>query len=80
MLDTDPNTIHRGVRDGRLAAVTCYVCGCRLEAEDETTAGGGPDAGGWFHFGRIGGRDARGCRVECVDLPHDSRGMAALAA
>ena len=79
MLDTDQNSNHRGVRDGRLAAVTCYVCGCRLEAEDATTAESG-HAGGWFHFGRIGGRDARGCLVECVDLPHDSRGMAALAA
>jgi hypothetical protein len=29
----------------------------------------------WFHFGRFAGRDARGCRVACVDLAHDATGL-----
>jgi len=60
------------VRDGQLAAVTCEVCGCRLEAADDGVS--------WFHFGRIAGRDARGCRVACIDLAHDARGRAEMAA
>ena len=30
--------------------------------------------GGYAHFGAMGGRDARGCRVECVDAVHDTSG------
>ena len=70
MHDTTHDPDH-AVRDGRIAAVTCEVCGCRL---DESAPGE------WFHFGRLGGRDARGCRVACVDAPHDARGRSALAA
>jgi hypothetical protein len=62
------------VRSGQVAPVTCLACGCRLEA-----AGPG-DGDAWFHFGRMAGRDARGCRVACVDAPHDVEGHAALAA
>ena len=29
----------------------------------------------WFHFNPLGGRDARGCRVECVDAAHDVAGI-----
>jgi hypothetical protein len=62
------------VRDGQIAPVTCDACGCRLESV-------GPSGReGWFHFGRMGGRDARGCRVACVELEHDASGRAALAA
>jgi hypothetical protein len=61
------------VRDGQLAPVTCGVCGCRLEA--------GPEgAQAWFHYGRLGERDARGCRVACVEAAHDAGGRARLAA
>jgi hypothetical protein len=28
----------------------------------------------YVHFNPIGGRDARGCRVACVDAPHDLTG------
>jgi hypothetical protein len=45
--------------------VTCAACGCRLEALPE---------GGYAHFGAMGGRDARGCRVDCVDAVHDTSG------
>jgi hypothetical protein len=62
------------VRDGQIAPVTCDVCGCRLESVSSS----GQE--GWFHFGRMGGRDARGCRVACVELEHDASGRAALAA
>jgi isoaspartyl peptidase/L-asparaginase-like protein (Ntn-hydrolase superfamily) len=64
----------RAVRDGQIAAVTCGACGCRLEA---VTSPGGMT---WFHFGRLGGRDARGDRVACIDAPHDAEGRPALAA
>jgi hypothetical protein len=59
------------VRDGQLVPVTCDACGCRLEAV------GRPDAAAWFHFGRGAGRDARGCRVTCVDAAHDAGGRVA---
>jgi hypothetical protein len=52
------------VRDGQSAPVTCSACGCRLEAADGT----------WRHFNPLGGRDARGCRVACVDADHDETG------
>ena len=61
------------VRDGRLAPVTCAECGCRLQAV------GHPGAEAWFHFQPLAGRDARGCRVGCVDQAHDVAGQAALA-
>jgi hypothetical protein len=62
---------YEAVRDGRVGPVTCATCGCRLEQV-------GPDrAAAYFHFSPLGGRDARGCRIECVELPHDVRGVAA---
>ncbi|HET7181502.1 MAG TPA: hypothetical protein VFI15_04645 [Candidatus Limnocylindrales bacterium] len=64
----------RGVRDGQIAAVTCAACGCRLEAS------GTSDEAPWFHFGRLGGRDARGDRTACIDAPHDRSGQPILAA
>ena len=48
--------------------VTCATCGCRLERDTKAT-----DAV-WRHFTPLGGRDARGCSVACVDLPHDAHG------
>jgi hypothetical protein len=61
------------VRDGHGAPVTCATCGCRLRAgmADNDIA--------WFHFNPLGGRDARGCRVDCVDAPHDVSGYRAAA-
>lgn len=73
-LDMGSDRRHRAVRDGQIAVVTCDGCGCRLEAV------GGSGAESWFHFGRMGGRDARGCRVDCVELAHDAEGRVALAA
>jgi hypothetical protein len=64
----------RAVRDGQLAAVTCAACGCRLAAS------GTADVAPWFHFGRMGGRDARGDSPACVDAPHDRSGLPILAA
>jgi hypothetical protein len=60
------------VRDGRLAPVTCAECGCRLQAV------GHPGSEAWFHFQPLAGRDARGCRVGCVDMAHDIAGQGAL--
>jgi hypothetical protein len=54
--------------------VTCGACGCRLEAV------GLESDPAWFHFGRLGGRDARGHVVACVDAAHDIEGHAELAA
>jgi hypothetical protein len=70
---TDATAPH-AVREGQLVPVTCVVCGCRLEAVGEA------DAQMWFHYGRLGGRDARGDRVPCIDAAHDAEGRAALAA
>jgi len=72
---TGPEPISpHAVREGQLAPVTCVACGCRLEAV------GDADAQAWFHYGRLGGRGARGDRVPCIDAPHDAEGRAALAA
>lgn len=54
------------VRDGQGAPVTCAACGCRLAAAED----------GWFHFSPNGGRDARGCRIDCSDVAHDATGRA----
>ena len=54
------------VRDGHGAPVTCAACGCRLTQSGDA----------YFHFNPLGGRDARGCRVACVDAAHDSTGRA----
>jgi transcription initiation factor TFIIIB Brf1 subunit/transcription initiation factor TFIIB len=61
------------VRDGHGAPVTCAACGCRLRSAiaDNDIA--------WFHFDPMGGRDARGCRVDCVDQAHDVAGYRATA-
>lgn len=52
------------VRDGRDAPVTCSACGCRLSAEGDS----------FVHFNPLGGRDARGCRIDCADAAHDADG------
>jgi hypothetical protein len=52
------------VRDGHGAPVTCAACGCRLSQTGEA----------FFHFNPLGGRDARGCRVQCASAAHDSQG------
>ena len=54
--------------------VTCAACGCRLQVD---SAG---DPGAWKHFGSLGGRDARGCTVSCVGLPHDATGRVFVSA
>jgi hypothetical protein len=63
----------RAVRNGQSAPVTCAACGCRLEAS------GTADDAPWFHFGRLGGSDARGCRPACIDAAHDRGGLPILA-
>lgn len=54
--------------DSASGPVTCSRCGCRLERA--------ADRGSWVHFSPMGGRDARGCRVACVDATHDASGRA----
>lgn len=69
---SDPETRHSAaVRDGHGAPVTCSACGCRLKA------GRADNDIAWFHFNPLGGRDARGCKVDCVDAPHDVAGYRA---
>jgi hypothetical protein len=61
----DPDAqIVMAVRDGHGAPVTCAACGCRLSQTGEA----------FFHFNPLGGRDARGCRVQCASAAHDSQG------
>ncbi len=55
-------------REPEGSVLACSACGCRLTAR-ERTPGMGPDAA-WRHFPGGTGRDARGCRVACVDEPH----------
>jgi hypothetical protein len=61
--DPDTRTL-MAVRDGHGAPVTCAACGCRLSQTGEA----------FFHFNPLGGRDARGCRVQCASAAHDSQG------
>jgi hypothetical protein len=71
---SDPETLRPiAVRDGHGAPVTCSACGCRLRA------GTADNDIAWFHFNPLGGRDARGCRVDCVDAPHDVAGYRAVS-
>lgn len=59
-----------GATEWHAGPVTCEACGCRLQ----------PSLGAreaWFHFAPMGGRDARGCRVACVERAHDAHGRAA---
>ncbi len=63
----------RGKVDASRGPVTCAACGCRLEAV------GPAGASAWKHFNPIAGRDARGCRIDCADLPHDAAGRALLS-
>ena len=58
---------YAAVRDGRPAPVTCARCGCRLTPDPAIP-------GRWIHFAGSNGRDARGCTVDCVGLPHDRHG------
>ncbi len=63
------------VRRDEASVLTCARCGCRLTARESLEDGGmyGPNAA-WRHFPGIEwGRDARGCRVECMDEPHKIR-------
>jgi hypothetical protein len=53
--------------------ITCAACGCRLERSPD----GQED---WYHYSPGAGRDARGCLVRCVNVPHNAHGRAALAA
>jgi hypothetical protein len=55
-------------RSNERGPVTCAACGCRLQS-----ASGARD-GEYYHFSPLGGRDARGCRVGCVDAAHDRSG------
>ena len=64
---SDGRTTFSSRADG--GPVTCASCGCRLQPVGPT------DAAAFFHFGSMGGRDARGCRLDCVDLAHDSTGQ-----
>ena len=61
---SDPVYRTIAVRDGQWAPVTCASCGCRLAPVGEA----------FVHFNPIGGRDARGCRVDCADALHDASG------
>lgn len=61
---SDPELRAIAVRDGQRGPVTCAACGCRLTASGDAFA----------HFNPIGGRDARGCRIDCADALHDATG------
>jgi hypothetical protein len=54
------------IRVSHGSAIVCGRCGCRLAPCDHDP---GPD-GAWYHFIGSPGRDARGCSVDCLRLPH----------
>jgi len=54
--------------------VVCGSCGCRLQPPATSYDSDGEQAGAWRHFEGLPGRDARGCRIGCVDLAHDRDG------
>ena len=62
-----PRALHRD----ESFVLTCAACGCRLTPRESLADGGllGPDAA-WRHFWGLPGRDARGCRRDCIDMPH----------
>jgi hypothetical protein len=62
-----PRALHRD----ESFVLTCAACGCRLTPRESLADGGllGPDAA-WRHFWGLPGRDARGCRLDCIDMPH----------
>jgi hypothetical protein len=68
MLDSTETRPSFSSRSDQGGPVTCAACGCRLQPV------GPSDATAFFHFGALGGRDARGCRVDCSDLAHDAFG------
>jgi hypothetical protein len=49
--------------------VRCATCGCALYPDP--TPSGEPV---WYHFAPARGRDARGCRIECLTAGHRSDG------
>lgn len=61
---SDPEFGTIAVRDGQLGPVTCAACGCRLTESGEA----------FVHFSPMGGRDARGHRIDCADALHDATG------
>ena len=56
--------------------IVCGACGCRLEASASPIDSNGDATATWRHFEGLPGRDARGCRVECVDVAHGRDGRA----
>jgi len=54
----------------RTGPIVCGSCGCRLQP----VPGRAGSQVAWRHFPGIGGCDARGCRVECVDHDHRADG------
>lgn len=55
--------------------VVCRTCGCRLEGPARWLDADTEAVGAWRHFSAgHAGRDARGCRVDCVDLDHAQDG------
>jgi hypothetical protein len=48
------------------SAILCGRCGCRLAPFGREPGPGGA----WYHVRGAPGRDARGCSVDCLRLPH----------
>jgi transcription initiation factor TFIIIB Brf1 subunit/transcription initiation factor TFIIB len=55
-------------RERSSGPVVCAACGCRLREEASDVEAR------WFHFDPMSGRDARGCRVACVERAHTASG------
>jgi hypothetical protein len=64
------STMDRVVRSSAEGPVVCGTCGCRLQPPTAWLDGDASATSTYRHFEGLPGRDARGCRVACVDLDH----------
>ena len=67
---TEPFRLTVSQWSDRSGPTVCESCGCRLESVAARAGGHGTRR----HFAGAFCRDARGCRVDCVDLDHGSDG------
>lgn len=76
-IDIIPPTYSRGSGTPAASAtrigadtVVCGACGCRLATRESADDAGFDGPRSWYHYAGAAGRDARGCTVSCVDVPH----------
>ena len=74
---TGTASMERFVRSDANGPVVCGNCGCRLQAPNAWLDGDASANASWRHFEGLPGRDARGCRMDCIDVAHGPNGLVA---